>query len=267
MGRRSSSPPISLFSFQDIITSVTGIMILVTLMLGLELIQRTVNAPPQKTAEITTAMETAVENVVEEIEDLKQQLAATQQDVMELAGIDPEDLIRELKELEVVNRRLKEDVTESERQSTEADRRKKEAEAEKARRKNDPRTLEEMTRETRRIEEELRKLKQSNRVIFNPAAGSAKQPWLVELSDRGFTVAEVGKVQPPSKFADLNAFHSWASKRDATNEYFVLLIKPTGVDSFPQITALLQQLKFDLGYDLLTANQIAIDPETGAGIK
>ena len=38
--RRAGAPPISLFSFQDIITSVTGIMILVTLMMSIELVQR-----------------------------------------------------------------------------------------------------------------------------------------------------------------------------------------------------------------------------------
>lgn len=265
--RRSSAPPISLFSFQDIITSVTGIMILVTLLLGLDLIQRTVNSPPQKTAELTTQLEDAVERAEEEIEDLEQLLRSKQQDVVDIAGVDATELARELKDLEELNRRLNQEVADSDRQSTEADRRRKEAEAEKARRKNDPRTVDEMTKETRRLEEELRKLKQSNRVIFNPAAGSTKQPWLVEISDQGFTVAVMGKAERPTKFADLNAFRNWAAQRDPKAEYFVLLIKPTGVDVFPQATTSLQQMKFDVGYDLLTANQIAIDPETGAGTK
>lgn len=268
MGRRGQSGnPFSLFAFLDIITSVMGIMILVILLMGLELVQRTENSPAQKTAEITSEMESAAAKVVAEIAALERQLRDRRQEVLDVAAVNPTDLARELKELEELNRRLQLEASAADRQSAAASARRKEAEDELARRKNDPRTVEDLLAETKRLEDELRRLKESNRVIFNPAAGNTKQPWLVELSNRGYTVAAVGKTERPSKFADLNAFRDWLAKRDAGAEYFVLLIKPSGVRAFPQTTALLQQMKFDVGYDLLIESQTAIDPEKGAGTK
>ena len=53
MSRRRSArqSAFSLFSFQDIITSVTGIMVLITLLLAVELINRTEASPPMQTRE------------------------------------------------------------------------------------------------------------------------------------------------------------------------------------------------------------------------
>ena len=63
MARRRvvASTAFSLFSFQDIITSVTGIMVLVTLMLALELITRVQTSAPAQTAVQTKRVEVTVE--------------------------------------------------------------------------------------------------------------------------------------------------------------------------------------------------------------
>ena len=60
--RRRRSAPFSLFAFQDIITSVTGIMLVITMLLALELLERTDVAPPQATAAISKDLERSNES-------------------------------------------------------------------------------------------------------------------------------------------------------------------------------------------------------------
>lgn len=261
--RRNSAPPISLFSFQDIITSVTGIMILVTLMLGLELVQRTENSPQQKTNELSAEMESTLETVAVEIGTVKEQLRERQQQVMDFAGIDPLALRQELADVEEINQRLAGELSTSERKRREAGHREEAAAAEKTRRDTDRRLVEELQERIKEAQAELRRLKDSNRVIYNPAAGTSKRPWVVEISDQGFLAAEIGKAERALQFADASSFRRWAARRDSRTEYFVLLIKPTGIDKFDAVSEALKKLNFDLGFDLLTASQ-TIDPEQGA---
>jgi hypothetical protein len=65
----------------------------------------------------------------------------------------------------------------------------------------------------------------------------------------------------PTRAAD---FLAWAQGRDRGREYFVLLIKPAGIEAFAEIQAELKRRGFDLGFDVLAADQTAIDPLTGA---
>jgi len=161
MSRRSRrNSPFSLFAFQDIITSVTGIMILVTMMLALELIKR------------------------------KEQI--------------------------------------------------------------------------RRTREQLQHLKKSNRMIFNPTEGDQKTPWLVELDAGAITVAKVGESARPQTFSNVERFLTWSTSRNRGAEYFVLLVKPGSVESFDKVHGTLTGRGFDVGYDVMAADQTAIDPETGA---
>ena len=266
MGRRNSGPPISLFSFQDIITSVTGIMILVTLLLGVELVQRTVNSPPVKTADITARLTAAADATEGEIKAIEQELQGRQQGVLAVAGLNSEALQRDLDDLEELTHQFQQELSESEKQKLESEQRRLEAGEEQTRRKDD-RSLEQVKNALASAQSELEKLKQSNRVIFNPADGTSKRAWLVEISDKGFVVAEMGKAEPPQTFADYAAFQSWAAGRNAASEYFVLLVKPTGVKDFYAAFQRLQQLSFEVGIDLLTASQSAIDAQTGAGVK
>ena len=70
-GRNKSA--FSLFVFQDIIMSVTGIMILITLILSLEMMERQEESPRERTSEIISQLKAAVG----EVEDLVQAHART----------------------------------------------------------------------------------------------------------------------------------------------------------------------------------------------
>jgi hypothetical protein len=176
--RRSGSPPISLFSFQDIITSVTGIMILVTLLMSVELVRRPLQEHRPKSSDATPTEESA----------------------------------------------------------------------------NSPsQELAELQRRKDRNDQAMRELETASTPRKVAAAAT--------------NVDRVGRVQVPQLFDSpqrVDDLCEWAKGRDRNGEYFVLIIKPSGIKSFPMLQSRLKQQGFDLGFDVLAANQTALDRNSGA---
>ncbi len=260
--RRRTSPKISLFAFQDIITSVTGIMVLITLLLALELLQRKEESPPVKTAEITEQIESSVEENRQQIEDLKQQLKQQGQQAVELARVDPTHLSRQITDTTRLTEAMQQELEELEQQQDATANRQQQAEQDLDQRE-ESKSLEQLLQEIAEHREKIEKITQSNRMIFNPDAGENKTPWLVEVQGNQIQTAPVGQAQRPEVFADVGEFRRWVSGRNPSREYFVLLVKPAGIDAFDDIRTFLQSKRFDVGYDVLAADQNAIDPETG----
>lgn len=271
MPRRRAASPFSLFSFQDIITSVTGIMILVTLMLTIELLYRKEHSPAAKTAQIAQRLQQAVEShrreaerLDREVEELRRELARAQTEILHLAAFDPQRVVSQTAELRELTAALEARLGEVRAEQAAAELRRQAAAQEQARRADDSKTLQQLLTDIRESEQQLERLKQSNRVIYNAANGAAKRPWLIELSAREMLVAPAGASARAERFADLAAFRQWLDRRDAGSEYFVLLVKPTGIERFTPALETLRQLQFDTGFDLLLENQTAVDPHFGA---
>jgi hypothetical protein len=266
--RGGNSTPISLFSFQDIITSVTGIMILVTMMMTLELLQRKVSAPAPQTAKIIDELRPAVDQGDQEIAKLQQQLARDEQTLRELAGIDQNQVRRAMDDLERLTRQLQSDVQTLRGEEAHADSRVRRSEAEKTQRASDAKTLQELTERVRKTQRQFEELKSSNRVIYNVSSSASKSAWLVQIGDDQLLTAPVGKpaasVFSGSPEARTAEFLRWAASRDPKSEYFMLLVKPGGVASFRTLLQGLTSKGFQVGFDLIGASQMAVDPKTGA---
>jgi hypothetical protein len=275
MSRRGrGGNPISLFSFQDIITSVTGIMILVTLFLGLEIMRRREQSPAHQTQSLAEEIQQAaaqsgqVEAAVaanrRQIDELRNSLVDEEGHLLEDVKYDPEQLERQLRDLTALNHMLEQEVTESDSRRQAAERSLADLAARADSRAAERQSLDRLIQQAQQKKHELDKLRQANRVIFNPDQASTKTPWLVELSPQRILAGVVGKKQPPQSFANVQTFLAWATQRKAAGEYFVLLIKPEAVHDFTVARAALEKAGFDLGYDLLKADHTAVDPQQGA---
>lgn len=262
MSRRGKNrSAFSLFVFQDIIMSVTGIMILITLILSLEMMERQEMSPRERTSEIISQLK----NAVGEVEDLEKQFNAGKSQLEDLTRFSPTRLQTQINELTELT-----EVMQKENTSIAQDQMKTEVERNKAVEQQDQIRAEQnktevIQRQVQDLKERLEKMKQENRVIFNPAEGTSKTPWLVELTANKISVAEMGKSQVPSQFSNVSQFKDWLAGRNPATQYFVLLIKPDGIEQFHSLLPHLKEKNYDVGFDLLSANQKAIDPQTGAG--
>jgi hypothetical protein len=257
--RRKKTSPFSLFAFQDIITSVTGIMILITMTLALDLVQKATSSPRTVTPAIAEQVEVAVAESKQEISRLEQVLSAG----VGAIHLDARTARKQLKDLKRAREELDQQNVSLSSELNAASARKQAVEEQSQSVSHE--TLQQLQAELVASRNQILKLKESNRVVFNKPAGTSKTSWLVQLDKDSVLVAESGKNAAPLEFSTPEEFLGWAGGQDANSMYFVVLIKPSGIRRFGPIRETLQSDGFDLGYDLLSADQTAIDPETGAG--
>jgi vacuolar-type H+-ATPase subunit I/STV1 len=263
MGRRKiNSVPFSLFAFQDIITSVTGIILLITMMMAVELVQnmqRAASAPQeQKSSAVEQTLRGAIEENSQEIVRLERLLEETT-----TIRFDADALRRRLANLSAATAELEKQTTRIEATQQEIEQRT----AELAKQSKDltPEAVEELAQEQREMAQQIEAMRQANRVIFNRPEGAAKTPWLVQLNADGILAAEMGARGAPQTFASAAGFLTWVGGQNNGAIYFVILVKPDSIETFAALREELQGRQFEVGYDLLRADQTAIDPNTGAG--
>lgn len=271
MSRRKTSNPVSLFSFQDIITSVTGIMILVTLLMALELSQRVIASPRVQTMVVSRQLENAVADADADIQQLEAQLAERDARLRQFAAMDRRKLTADARD---TRRQIEQLDAETQHLATQADdarQRQREMEARQQAKRQELAELDELNRQIAELEERLRKLKSSDRVIYNPAQGTSKEAWLVEVAGQTLQAAPMGRAARPLAFAVTSAgqvpttFLQWLDSRDKNSEYLVLMVKASGVGIFDRLKEELARRGFDLGFDVVDEAATVLDPQTGAG--
>jgi hypothetical protein len=280
--RRRSAAAFSLFSFQDIITSVTAILILLVLILALELVTRRHAA--------------AAANPNASRVSLKEAAAALESLVGKLAAVVPPDeprpllrrtqseLERDVRILEDQARQAVGDaeaaravegraralaaaavarLDESREVQDDVDRMKAEAarvdeEAKKLARDND----EEAGRQGRKKDENVEQSSPGAELIFKAPKESDAQAWIVEVSSDGFTVVKLGTNQRRPLGSDTGAGSAtavWLSELNPGRDHALILVRPSGVDGVGAIRDGLDQAGISFGIDFIGEDQVVRD--------
>ena len=262
--RRTGAMPFSLFAFQDIITSVTGIMILVTLMLVLDFLEKLEGAPQQQSHQVIDEVRSTLSKVALEVATLEANLDPHDDVPNDLVVLDVRTLSSRLRSVSDVNTTLQAELQQVRRLQ---DRTSESLASWRQRSEASHSMVNEIERLRKLIEsnqDKLDRLKTSNRVIFTVPQSGGEKPWLVEIGEGQIRVAEMGLSSPPQSFQTDDAFFSWLSGRNPRNEYLVVLVSPESVDRFDGLANSLFEKRFPYGVNLLRSGQSAIDAETGA---
>lgn len=251
--RRSAGSPFSLFSFQDIITSVTAIIILVALMLMLELMTRRPKSAAGVSAAAGNDLRREVSAIQAEVQAIEEKLKLGQAQVNELVSVSAETLTRQQEELEAQLKALRqklERITKEKAAAQQALDATVVEHLEKQQRQKGH--LDEIMKEAKRCEDQKEDLKKRKSRIFSQRDGSSKQSWLVEISASGIQVRSASAGATPESFASEDAwFAQWVSLRSPRADYFLLLLRPSGSHAFHSITERLDPKGFEYGYDIL----------------
>lgn len=267
--RRSGSQPFSLFAFQDIITSVTGIMILVTLIMALELLDRVEGSPAAQTELITAQNEVSIEELQREIDQLKQRARGSQAVLADVASLPSLNL----SEMQTLNDALSEDLRKLQNQvgRSQADLMKKRKQLSQDRAAASQSTqqmreqLDEMKKLLADLEQEVQDVGDSNRVYYKTGV-DGKTTWLVEITAGGWMAGPIGVEQKPVSFTSPAALQQWLTSRNARSEAFFLTTKPGGVANFYRMRDELNALGFDVGFQVLGQDQTVLDTQKGASL-
>ena len=272
MSRRSrGGQPFSLFAFQDIITSVTGIIVLVMLILSLELLQRKPNTPDLDSHALLKQVQRALHTAHEEQIELQEHLQSDQAAVLAAAQLSPTELEHQRFQADRQLEQLERELAELAKQNAQAARDRGQLDAKLRERGGEVELVKQSRAEAAEAEAELAALQQTNRVIYNVPPDSEKTAWLVDISAARVLAAPVGERRRPLCFEATGGLFetapllAWAEERRPDREYFILFVRPDGLAHFKDLRAGLRARGFDLGFDLIPQGATVLDPETGAG--
>jgi hypothetical protein len=268
--RKRSRSPFSLFSFQDIITCVSGIVILITLALALELSQRKQGSPKIQTAQLTAQLREAIADAQAEVARLETELNRATTRAQELAGVAPAMLQRDLfsineqiKSLEAENALLRKQDAEIAEQDVKL-------QAKRFDREKENEKLADEEKKVKDLEQRLKQVREESRLFFNPRTADGKQVWLVQIEADRTLVAAAGSRARPQVFKHEFAFfrqtefEKWLASRSSARDFIFLLVMPEGTNEFDKLKGLVAKKGFSMGFDLLGGQQVAVDAEKGA---
>lgn len=275
MARKDNTPTISFFSFQDIITSVTGIMFLVMLILVLLLMMRNV-------ADRGGVMEASPEvaELQKTVEQLRAQIAAASASSLEL-----KTRIERLKLLDIKSIPARKQAVSEKIRAREADIKALLAAQSSAKRENEElvqsasATLagnEELATQLAELQAANNSRAREQELLQDNAARAdrmmrftwkrsiAKKPFLVECSATSIKVGTHNSDKPVAEFngtdyMDMLAhFMVWAKGCPTSETYFVLLVKPSAFEYAEMFTHILSTEHFDRGREVLPREDVIV---------
>ena len=282
MGRRKPAAAFSLFSFQDIITSVTAILILVMLLLSIELVSRRrqqAATDPDATRRQMAATVSRLESLTAVLrEEMTARRAKRPVRSREAAQ---RELARIREEFEATRRRHDETL---ETQVT-VSRLLKDAEAVAAARAGDVEKVAQLEKQAEADRQQADRLEDANRkekdrqakrkseiadtprsgteLVYNPRTDSNRRAWLVELSAAGITAVLLGGDRQEKlglDVSDTGPAARWIEELTPDGDYCLLLLRPSTPSSLEEeVSARLRDKGIRYGVDLIGEDQTVRD--------
>lgn len=256
--RGNEEAPVTLFSFQDIVTSLSGIMIFLVLMLAVEVVSRQEQTTAPQTHPAPAAAVAAGDDAAAlaalraESARLDAAVAAARAANQRAAGGTPLEAVRrqvaETREAEALRPALNRAQAQQAAARTALDQATQERERVRSQ-------ASQLQARVAAQENELARSKAGKRVFFIPEKGANKTPWLVQCTADSLRAGRLGQKDAVREFAtgaagekELLAF---VQARQPDADAFVILMKPSGVAVAMRLVNQIQTAGFDVGYDAL----------------
>ena len=248
MGRRRKreEAPLSLFSFQDIMACLTGILILVALLLAIDGLSDTMDATPGKDGAPDPAEAAA------SAAELRERVAILQRSIDERKG--GKDVARE--EVDLLDDRIRQ-------LAQEADRTRRLAEEAAAKRLAASKDLDEALRKAKELSEEMARARSSaqaqalrERVRFRPGMRFPKAPVFIEPMRDRIVVGELDAQRTPVRIATLTDPDAEArlvgslGKRLPDSSYVVFVVHEDAIPRFEQLRSRMLKRGYEVGWQL-----------------
>jgi hypothetical protein len=280
--RRSSTAAFSLFSFQDIITSVTAILILLVLILSLELVTRRQEAaaadskvsraslqavasalkslagtlaavvPPDTPRPLVRRTPSEVSRDVRIVQDQAEQAAADAKTARSVEGRARALAAAAISRLEET-KEIRDDVDRMKEEAARLD-----DEAKKLALQNE----EEANRLAQKREEVVEQPSPGAELVFNAPENSAAQAWIVEVSSDGLTVVKLGTNEKRALGLGVgpgSAAAGWLAELNAGRDHALILVRPSGTNGVDAIRQGLSEAGISFGIDFIGEDQVVRD--------
>ena len=281
-GSLGGAPKSNFFSFQDIIMSVTGILIVIALMLALQIDK--VSATPQKSAspqknlvsdDVEPASATPEElarlekeilvkkgnleaiqsaaqtreseaEIKQEIVKLEDQITRLSKQENNIAGVLPENIkLEEIKSKAAEIMRLRHEIQAQEDKLGSLMPSMQEGSQKVIELENKVKAAEAAVAQVRL---EKRKLK-----LIRELSDTTKEPIIVDVSENRIVVMRFDKPEP-LEMASEDSFKRYLKVCKKEEQYFVLYFRPSGAPRFDTLREIVKSAGFEVGYDATEEN-------------
>jgi myosin heavy subunit len=284
MRRNKQESPISLFSFQDVIMSVVGIVILITLLLILKLI--TQNPPSSPAATISAQeLQEQIKSLNEELVEIQNEI--TQQHQTKLESVITPQTKNQIDALLATTKRLNAECVELDkeiqneknrteilknnlklRSSLDSESQIKQMKEQLAKLKVENDKLSE---QEKKLQETADELTSKNQKLENEIAAATprqinvtiqkkqdKSAFLCIYDQNGLTILPTD-ISPSQNFTSQSDFYKWVDSRNNSKEYFVIYFRPSRFGRYKEILDRIKAKGFDVGYQVIgeTTNLIS----------
>lgn len=255
----------SLFSFQDIITCLMGIMLLLTLLIAMQITEQPIRSEDQAAAR-RQELQTMVTGLQRDIDQLEQQTQANSQLLASGALADQELLSARHRQAMAARQAAAAELQRLLSESVAASGSLASVTALAAQQQADgDRDRQRLTAELAAMKSRLQGLTDGTRVVYNRQSGSAATCWIVEVTDdRSIQAAPLGRSQKPLVFPGIRDVLRWIRNEHRRGAEFLILLKPAAEEAADLLPGTLREEQIPHGYDLLGQDQTALDPDRGA---
>lgn len=260
----------SLLAFQDIIMSVTGIIIVVVMLITLELLEQTSNNDSLKAAATAELLRHEITTAEEARDELQVAIQRVDETAQQAALFSPVSLRLEIELEKSTIERLQSEVPTLTVKAQQLEKTLQSLEAESFELEATRRELASIRDRIAELEQQIKEEQQDNRTIFTLPRGINMTGWLVVVSGRLISAAPLGRAATPVHFESrpavepiANQFLTWSNSLSAKSTYILLLCRPDGSGPLADVLSGLRERGFEHGYDLIGSDQIILHPERG----
>ena len=273
MKRRSQGAAFSLFAFQDIITSICGIVVLITLMLSLELSLRVL---AEASGNDALQSKQKYDEIKTTIEVMKQNIAETQAQIEAVNAAAPTDTLEQTTaQLEDANARLAVTIAGNQQRLDELTRTLKQSEARlhKARllevdidRMSKEKTRlvqqqQDLTRQAKQLDATAQSIEKRKGLYYGKSVDPNRRPWLADVQgDKIIARSLSADGQDPDLIFKggekklVKDFSIWCKELNISTEYVLFVIRPSGHSVYNELKGTLPRgLRY--GIDLIGEEQ------------
>ena len=257
--RRSTSNSVSFFAFQDIITSVVGIFVLITLIMAIELAQSVADASEATSEGVSADLLKSLASLEAGIEEMQAEfdgLSSAQNAASGLNRFNREQALKDaqlrLQQIEQRSARVEQDLDDAKQSLVEA----KKIEAQLL---AQGQAAEAEREEMKRLQDKRKELERYSAIleidkplIFRDQTQEGRSVVLVKLDNDEILVAD-SESATTQKFLGSTrkaTFSAWLIKTQLSSRQFLVIVKPAGVDDFEEIKNSLDEARAIWGFDV-----------------
>ena len=263
MGRRIQGPSVSFFAFQDIITSVVGIFALITIIMMVELVSKTVDGKSKgnQVADTLSATLNSSENDVALLRQRSEELSVDSRSVVGIQRFNVEEIrsdiekriqhiVEQTKRTDALNQQLRQVLIASQGELDQLD---KKAVATEDKRDE----LQTLLGKLQYLESKIGNLVTEDPLVFRNTNLAGRSLIVADVQSQQILVLELARdLRHVFSGNDrLSKFETWVSKQSLDTLHFLLLIRPGAASSFSSMQEHLDSVDASFGFDVMGENR------------